>query len=148
RRGIAGARGSPPRAPLSIRSRRACLDAESAAARVVASPFIGSTCREDRTPLEPPSGLLLRHGFELLDEQLLDHPGELGDRGAREEPAQRHVDLEGRAYAREGAGREKRIAAEVEEAFLDADAVAAQQLRPDRRDGLLGWIPRGDAHAA
>jgi hypothetical protein len=70
-------------------------------------------------------------------EAALDRRGQAGDGGGLEEGADGDLDAEGVAQARGDAGGEEGVAAEVEEALLDADALDAEDFVPGGGDGLL-----------
>ena len=59
------------------------------------------------------------------------------DRGALEENAQGELDAEGLLDAGEEPGGEKRVAAQVEEAVVDADPLDAQEVAPDSGQPLF-----------
>ncbi|GAA2158903.1 hypothetical protein GCM10009727_70160 [Actinomadura napierensis] len=66
------------------------------------------------------------------------HPGQIGHGGALEERRQRHLDAEDAPDPRDQPGRQQGVAAQLEEAVRHADAVEAEQFRPDSGEDLLG----------
>ena len=74
---------------------------------------------------------------------LVDGCGELLDRGALEQQAQRQLDAERLAQPRRRLGGEQRVAAEGEKVVAGLDPVAAEKLGPEAGDQLLGGCARG-----
>src|SRR6202035_4339456 len=73
-----------------------------------------------------------------------DRRRQTGDRRRGEERAERQVDPEEVAHARENAGGDERVAAEGEEVVVPADSWMAQDLRPEAGQPLLQGRPRGE----
>ena len=72
-------------------------------------------------------------------------PGrERGDRREREQLVKAELDAEDPAHPREHLGRGERVAAELEEVVMNADAIGAQHFAPDRREGGLDLRARRD----
>src|SRR4030095_13855106 len=93
-RGDSGVRGrgamvragtSPDALPWSMRSSSARLAAESPAAREVASTLIAHPSENPGVALQPQPGIVLRHRFQFLHQQLLHRRGQRGEGGALEE---------------------------------------------------------------
>ena len=68
---------------------------------------------------------------------LRDGCGELGQRRMREQRRQRHAHRELGLHAAQQAHGEQRMAAELEEVVVAADRLDAEQLAPDRGQGLF-----------
>ncbi|GAM44244.1 hypothetical protein NS07_v2contig00002-0002 [Nocardia seriolae] len=101
-------------------------------------------------PVEEPHALLRKGKRHLVrplarDEGLAPavadmrfHPGREGFHGGRlEQHAHRHTRVQGGAQAGRHLGRDQRVAAQLEEVVVDADAGDAQHLAEDLRDDLL-----------
>src|SRR5690606_772834 len=74
--------------------------------------------------------------------------GQLGDRGRLEQVADRQLGAERRAGPADQPGGQQRVAAEVEEAVVDADLLDAEQLGEQPAQGLLGGRARRAAPRA
>ncbi len=87
-------------------------------------------------PGDPPDGRQL--GELGRQAGLLDRLGELGHGGVLEHLDERQLDLEGLADAGRQLGHQQRVAAELEEVVVDADALDAQKIAPESRPASAG----------